>query len=240
MRERIERRWLDSAESAESPAPAARPAARDRAAEQARVDPEARAALRARRARAGSPVRAARAGPPERAPALVDQADRKFVSGSTWTMVGTPPAANSGGGSENGPVVRVSTAGDLFVASMMRVGTAYQMSAARYDGSVWQLLGTQVSSTGAPRDYDMAIDASGAPIVADAEGVAADSGDRMFTYRWNGTGWPAFAPAETATPPPQVIVAEVQIAIDSKNGLVAAWRHGTTGVSAIAVARYQP
>jgi hypothetical protein len=164
----------------------------------------------------------------------------KFVSGTTWTMLGTPPAASAGSGSVNGPIVRINGAGDIFIASIARAASVFQVSAARFDGSAWQPLGGPLVTAGAAEDYDMTVDGSGAPIVADSEFVMSEMADRLFTYRWDGATWQAPAPGETAAPPPQVYVANPTIAVDPRGRLVAAWLHRTTGTAAIAVARYQP
>jgi hypothetical protein len=165
----------------------------------------------------------------------------KFVSGTTWTMLGTAPATNSGSGTVNGPIVRISGAGDILLASVARTApSVYQVSAARFDGTSWQPLGGPFTSGGLDQDYDMTLDQSGAPIVADTEFVMSEMSDKLFSYRWNGTTWQAPAPPVAAAPPPQVYVAAPKIAVDPQGRLVAAWIHRANGMAAIAVARYQP
>jgi hypothetical protein len=124
---------------------------------------------------------------------------------------------------------------------MVQTTTTWHVSVARFDGSAWQPMGGPLIAGGSAVDYDMAIDPTGAPIVADAESVIGQTSvASLFSYRWGGAGWQAAAPSETATPPPQVYVWYPTIAVDSKGRLVAAWRNLANGAWTIAVARFQP
>jgi hypothetical protein len=98
-----------------------------------------------------------------------------------------------------------------------------------------------MTSGGDTSDYDMTIDGSGAPVVADVEYVPSDRSSRLFTYRWNGSSWETPAPGAVGLPP-QTNITEPTIRVDSKGRLVVAWHQFQSGVvaSAVAVARYQP
>jgi hypothetical protein len=165
----------------------------------------------------------------------------KFVSGTTWTMLGTAPAADSG--VDNGPIVKINSVGDIFLASAARVQpSVYHVSVARFDGNVWQPLGASIAATGTVRSYDMALDTIGSPIIVEGEEIYAtvDSPGSLplFTYHWDGAGWPALAPAELASAPP-ASESDPTIAIDGKGQLVAAWQHAANLSLSMAIARFQ-
>ena len=171
----------------------------------------------------------------------------EFVSGTTWTMLGTGPDTDTLAYSMNGPVVRVNQTGDVFLAwisTQVETGgnAAPLVSVSRFDGTNWQTLGGPLYSAYLGRDYDMVIDNSGAPIAADTE-VALNGGGLVYTYRWDGTAWHKPAPG-VAVPgaPMQAYVYNPTIAIDGSGRLVATWVHldNAANTTAIAVARYQP
>jgi hypothetical protein len=180
----------------------------------------------------------------------------EFVSGTTWTMLGTAPNSNGLSSSINGPVVRVNGTGDILLAwislQVESDGNAADLVAvSRFDGTTWQAVGGPLYSAYVTRDYDMIIDGSGALIVADSES-ASNGGGLVYTYRWNGTAWQKPAPGVAAAGPPmQTYVYSPTIALDGSGRLVAAWVHfensmeyinlpGNVVTTAIAVARYQP
>jgi hypothetical protein len=165
----------------------------------------------------------------------------RFVSGTTWTKLGTAPATFSGAGEDNGPIVRINAAGDIFLASMTTGGPGanYHVGAARFTGAAWQALGGPLIQAGSAQDYDMTIGLDGLPIVADTE--ASGSSDQMFTYRWTGASWQTPAPAGTAG----TYVHEPVLAVDPSGRLVAAWIErtvvsGAVGINAVSVARLEP
>jgi hypothetical protein len=171
----------------------------------------------------------------------------EFVSGTTWTTLGRAPNSNILSYSVNGPVVRVNSTGDIFLAwiDLQVVGgdATERVSVSRFDGTTWQALGGPLVSGYQARDYDMTIDKSGAPVVADSELLSENGGDQLFTYRWNGTAWQPPAPGVAAAGPElQTYVYTPTIAIDGSGRLVAAWVHldNSSTTTAIAVARYQP
>ena len=171
----------------------------------------------------------------------------EFVSGTTWTMLGRAPNMDILSYSVNGPVVRVNSAGDIFLAWIdlqpVPGNNTEQVSVSRFDGTTWQALGGPLLSGYQARDYDMIIDSSGAPIVGDSELLSENGGDQLFTYRWNGTAWQPPAPGVAAPGPQlQTYVYTPTIAIDGSGHLVAAWVHfdNPSTTTAIAVARYQP
>jgi hypothetical protein len=180
----------------------------------------------------------------------------EFVSGTTWTMLGLGPNCNTLSNSVNGPVVRVNSTGDIFLAWInLQVeadsNAAELVSVSRFDGTTWQALGGPLYSAYVARDYDMLVDGSGAPIVADSES-ALNGGGLVYSYRWNGTAWQKPAPGVAAAGPPlQTYVYTPTIAVDGSGRLVASWVHfensmeysnlpGNIVTTAIAVARYQP
>jgi hypothetical protein len=180
----------------------------------------------------------------------------EFVSGTTWTTLGKAPNNNILSASVNGPVVRVNGTGNIYLAwidpEVESDGNAAELvSVSSFDGTTWQRLGSPLNSAYVTRDYDMIIDDSGAPIVADSES-ALNGGGLVYSYRWNGTAWQKPAPGVAAAGPPlQTYVYSPTIAIDGSGRLVAAWVHletsmqyidspGNVTTTAIAVARYQP
>jgi hypothetical protein len=171
----------------------------------------------------------------------------KLVSGTTWTMLGRAPNYNILSYSINGPVVRVNNTGDIFlawIATQVETGgnAAAVVSVSRFDGTTWQAVGGPLYSAYVARDYDMVIDSSGAPIVADSES-GGNGGGLVYSYRWNGTAWQKPAPGVAAAGPAlQTYVYSPTIAIDGSGRLVAAWVHfdNSASTTAIAVARYQP
>jgi hypothetical protein len=178
----------------------------------------------------------------------------EFVSGTTWTTLGRAPNSDVLSHSVNGPVVRVNSTGEIFLAwidpQVVGGNATERVSVSRFDGTTWQALGGPLVSGSQARDYDMTIDGSGAPIVADSE-LLSPNGDLLFSYRWNGTAWQAPAPGVAAAPLPLSFVYTPTIAIDGSGRLVAAWVHlentmeypnlpGNLVTTAIAVARYQP
>ena len=180
----------------------------------------------------------------------------EFVSGTTWAMLATAPNSDTLSNSVNGPVVRVNSTGDIFLAwifpQVEADGNAAELvSVSRFDGTTWQAVGGPLYSAYVARDYDMLVDDSGAPIVADSES-ALNGGGLVYSYRWNGTAWQKPAPGVAAAGPPlQTYVYSPTIAIDGSGRLVAAWVHlensmgysnlpGNIVTTAIAVARYQP
>jgi hypothetical protein len=172
----------------------------------------------------------------------------QLVSGTTWTTLGRAPNSDILSYSIDGPVVRVNSSGGIFLAWIdPQVETSGNVedlvSVSRFDGTTWQPLGGPLVTSDLARDYDMTIDSSGAPIVADTE-VSMHGGGLVYTYRWNGTAWQAPAPGVAAAGPAlQTYVYASTIAIDGSGRLVSSWVHfdNTTPVAtAIAVARYQP
>jgi hypothetical protein len=166
----------------------------------------------------------------------------EFVSGTTWTMLGTIPPPATGLGSTREPVLRINGAGELFLASTTYdANSVYRLSVARFDGSTWQPLGGQVNSVGQAESADMTVDNSGAPIVVDSEVVASETAARLYAYRWDGTAWQAFAPG-LAGPEPRAIAADPAIAVDGSGRLVVSWLDLTDSASSYtaAVARYRP
>ena len=169
----------------------------------------------------------------------------EFVSGTTWTTLGRAPNSNILSYSVNGPVVRVNSAGDIFLAwiDLQGPNSTELVAVSRFDGTSWQALGGPLISGYQARDYDMIIDSSGAPIAADSELLSENGGDQLFTYRWNGAAWQPPAPGVAAPGPKlQTYVYTPTIAIDGSGRLVAAWLHldNSANTTAIAVARYQP
>ena len=180
----------------------------------------------------------------------------EFVAGTTWTTLGTAPNSDGLSHSINGPIVRVNSASDVFLAwifpQVESGGNAADLvSVSLFDGTTWQAVGGPLYSAYVTRDYDMIIDGSGAPIVADSES-ALNGGGLVYTYRWNGTAWQKPAPGVAAGGPPmQTYVYSPTIALDGSGRLIAAWVHlensmeyinlpGNVVTTAIAVARYQP
>ena len=104
----------------------------------------------------------------------------EFVSGTTWTTLGMAPNNEILSYSVNGPVVRVNGTGDIFLAWLFPQAVGGngtdRVSGSRFDGTTWQTLGGPLVSGYQARDYDMTIDNSGAPIVADSELLSENGG----------------------------------------------------------------
>jgi hypothetical protein len=166
----------------------------------------------------------------------------RYVSGTTWTAVGTPPSGASGGGETNGPLVVVDKTGGIDLAWKDRPApSTYRTFAAQYDGATWKTLGGALATAGSAfSDYALMVDAANAPVVMDSELLTPLSGSGGFSYRWNGTTWTSPAPALPVGAGVSGISAP-RIFSDRHGRWVAAWL-GFTNASgtSVQVARWQP
>jgi hypothetical protein len=163
----------------------------------------------------------------------------QFVSGTTWTKLGTPPAATLGSGTDHGPLVRINSAGTVFLAWETRVGALPYVAVSQYDGASWHSLGGPLVSAGAEEGYDMAIDQQGLPLVADSEYVVSGPGAPLFTYHWDGSIWQAPAPAGSVAG--SMYVVRPNVLIDPLGRIVAGWIvPNNQGIGPFVVVRFDP
>jgi hypothetical protein len=164
----------------------------------------------------------------------------RFVSGTTWTMVGTTPATNSGSSASNGPALAIDASGQLYLASMSRVSSStYRVSVARFDGSAWQPMGGPLGTGTSDGDYALALDPAGNPIVVITEAVPSEGHSPLFVYRWNGGAWVA-ATSPTDADPPGNSGSSTDLAVDGSGRLHAVWvRNDGINPSTVLVARTQ-
>jgi hypothetical protein len=178
-----------------------------------------------------------------------------FDTVTKWTILGRAPNTLVNY-TVNGPVVRVNAAGAIFLAwyftQQLGADVENHVSVSSFGGTTWAELGGPLASAEyySAGDYDMTIDSSGAPVVADAE-YPGNGGEQLFTYRWNGTAWQTLAPGVAAGPLSTTYAMNPAIAIDGRGRTVAAWVNlnqsqiatndpNNINTTAIAVARYQP
>src|SRR5204863_4627183 len=91
----------------------------------------------------------------------------RWSSGTSWAAVGTPPPSNGGAGEDNGPIVRATSAGEVYLAWMVRpASSGYHVEAAHLEAGAWTILGGPLMANGSAQHYALAFDASGAPLVA--------------------------------------------------------------------------
>jgi hypothetical protein len=162
----------------------------------------------------------------------------RWISGTSWTAVGSPPPSNSGAGEDNGPIVRATSAGEVYLAWMVRT-SSYHVEAAHLEAGAWTILGGPLMANGSAQHYALAFDLGGAPLVSATEGVASAKASRVVTYRWSGTTWDN--PVPTLPDPANTFAHTPHLEVDSRGRWVTAWEEltpGPTGV--IRVARIQP
>jgi hypothetical protein len=165
----------------------------------------------------------------------------RFVSGTTWTSVGTPPSGAVGGGENNGPLLAVGKTGVINLAWKDRTApSTYHTFAAQYDGTAWKALGGALATAGsASGDYTLAMDATDAPVIINSEYLTPQPGNKGFNYRWNGTSWES--PAPVLPGPSGGGVSAPRLAIDHHGRWVAAWlEYSNAGGTTVVVARWQP
>jgi hypothetical protein len=163
----------------------------------------------------------------------------KFDTGTTWNALGTSPESFPSF-ENNGPVVRVNGAGDVFVAWMTRAmnGAATHVTVARFDAGAWSMLGMAPSTGAVGQDYDLAIDRAGAPILVEEEETFGAKATSLFAYRWTGTAWTA----GSALPGTETTTTVMpHIAIDRRGRWVVAWAESSAGhAGVVRVARREP
>ncbi len=145
----------------------------------------------------------------------------KLAGDTTWTAIGMP-LENPGVATESsGPVVRVNAAGTVFVAAMTQTpGATEHATVFRLDADAWTPLGDAPMTTGGGgQDYDLAIDATGAPVLFSAE-QSGGKAAALFMYRWSGTDWVSMsAPPFGRTDIPR----EVRLLFDGHGRRLTAW-----------------
>jgi hypothetical protein len=168
----------------------------------------------------------------------------RYVSGTTWTSVGAPPAYTFGGGESNGSLLAVGKTGALTLAWKARTAlSTYHTFVSRYDGatSTWNPLGGALATAGSASDYALMVDADDAPVVLDSETFGTRPGGGGFSYRWNGTTWESPAPTLPMSSPDAQSASAMRLVRDHHGRWVAAWIEGTdTGRRFVVVARWQP
>ena len=145
-----------------------------------------------------------------------------FSGGTTWNAVGAPIDSFAGEIEVSGPVVRANAAGAVFVASMTHepMGTTLHPGVFHLVAGAWTPLGDPPVQAGDGQDYDLTIDASGAPILIVAEQVLGDSPRQLFVSRWSGATWDAMPQPPVA----QTGIARApRLAVDGHGRRVIAW-----------------
>lgn len=165
----------------------------------------------------------------------------RYMSGTTWTAVGTPPSGAAGGGENNGPLVVVDKTGTIDLAWKDRTAAStYHTFAAQYDGTTWKPLGAAVATAGsADGDYALMVDATNAPVVMNPELLTPQPGSSGFNYRWNGATWESPAPVLPVAASVSSISAP-RILSDRHGRWVAAWLEYNASGTSVQVARWQP
>jgi hypothetical protein len=163
----------------------------------------------------------------------------RFVSGTDWVNVGTPPPSTYGAGEANGPIVRTNSAGETYLASMnwLPAPSGYHVTGAQLVGNTWQPLGGPLVTSGQTIDFDVAVDTGGAMVIADVEGF--ERGSRIYTYRWTGSVWQAPTPPIAAAPPVSYVY-QPRIQQDRRGRWVLAWGETKNNERHLFVARHQP
>jgi hypothetical protein len=166
----------------------------------------------------------------------------RYVSGTTWTSVGTPPSGAAGGGENNGPLLALGKTGVINLAWKDRTApSTYHTFVAQYDGAVWTPLGGALATAGsAGGDYTLMVDATDAPVVINAENLTPQPGNSGFNYRWNGTAWKSPAPV-LQTPVGGGGISAPRLLSDHQGRWVAAWlEFGSAAGMTVVVGRWQP
>jgi predicted small lipoprotein YifL len=146
----------------------------------------------------------------------------KLAGATTWNAVGTPLEDLAFVSESSGPVVRLNGAGTVFVASMTKTAApTSHPTVFRLDADAWTPLGDPPMTAGDGQDYDLAIDATGAPVLFAVEQRHEEGGHpALFMYRWSGTSWDSMsAPPFTGTEIPR----EVRLLFDGRGRRLTAW-----------------
>jgi hypothetical protein len=169
----------------------------------------------------------------------------QFASNTTWTMLGAMMPDAVGGAGTNGPRLSVTGDGNLFLSwsgRTMQPASSPNVFGAQLDGGSWRA-GVPIM-TGIPlRGWTMAVDGTGVPVVVTQGHVGTEAGNRLFGYRWDGTGWQAATPELVGVP--MTYQFEPIMAVDSRGRWVVAWgeesgKQDVGNLGRIFVARYQP